>query len=81
MIGVSAFGDGGRTEIVARSRYLDRWSRRDGRWAIDHRVHVADTQTFTPLPADAQAPPQGRRDATDPSFTLGGETWRTPETP
>lgn len=59
---------GDRTEIVARSRYLDRWSRRDGRWAIDHRTHVADTQTFTTLTPEQQAPPQGKRDESDVSF-------------
>ena len=31
-----------RGEVQARGRYLDRWSRRDGRWAIDHRVYVHD---------------------------------------
>ena len=29
-------------EICARGRYLDGWSLREGRWAIDHRVHVVD---------------------------------------
>jgi hypothetical protein len=29
-------------EVQARGRYVDRWSRRDGRWAIDHRVYVHD---------------------------------------
>ncbi len=61
---------GERTEIVARGRYLDRWSRRDGRWAIDHRTHVADTQTFTVLTKQQQATPQGSRDESDLSFEL-----------
>jgi hypothetical protein len=63
-----ADASGARTEIVARGRYLDRWSRRDGRWAIDHRIHVSDSQTFTPLAKDQQTPPQGARDPSDPSF-------------
>ena len=32
----------GCVEVQARGRYLDRWSRRDGHWAIDHRVYVHD---------------------------------------
>jgi hypothetical protein len=33
-------GDG--VQSVARARYSDTWSRRDGRWAIDHRRLVID---------------------------------------
>jgi hypothetical protein len=29
-------------EYHVRGRYLDRWSRRDGRWALDHRLYVHD---------------------------------------
>jgi hypothetical protein len=32
----------GQEEVQARGRYMDRWSRRAGRWAIDHRVYVHD---------------------------------------
>jgi hypothetical protein len=38
-------------EVQARGRYVDRWSRRDGRWALDHRVYVHDlseTRTISP---------------------------------
>ena len=59
---------GERTEIVARGRYLDRWSFRDGRWAIDHRTTVTDTQTINTLAKAQHGPPQGTRDASDPSF-------------
>ncbi|MBW2268930.1 MAG: nuclear transport factor 2 family protein [Deltaproteobacteria bacterium] len=59
---------GERTEIVGRGRYLDRWSRRNGRWAIDHRTHVSDAQTFSVLGKEQQTPPQGSRDESDPSF-------------
>ena len=58
-------------DIVGRGRYLDRWSKREGRWAIDHRryvddfsnVHdVAETQRTDDTITDAA------RDRTDPSY-------------
>ena len=62
--------EGARMEIVVRGRYLDRWSRRDGRWAIDHRVHVVDTHTQRRLAPGEHGPSQSARDASDPSFAL-----------
>jgi hypothetical protein len=63
-----------RTDIVSRGRYLDRWSRRDGRWAIDARVYVEDLQSVTPLGpvASADASPASRRDREDPSYAVLG---------
>ena len=60
--------EGKQSEIFTRSRYLDRWSKRDGRWAIDHRTHVMDLQTVDGVsqPGDAES----RRDQKDPSFQL-----------
>jgi hypothetical protein len=68
--------DGGQAmEIVSRGRYVDTWSRRDGRWAIDHRRFAEDftsTHTVTPMePADADAR-TGRRDRDDPSYSALG---------
>ena len=35
------------TDIVNRGRYSDTWSRRDGRWAVEHRTYTDDIpQTF-----------------------------------
>lgn len=48
------------------SRYLDRWSRRDGRWAIDHRQTVMDMDEIrevTPMKTL-----EVRRDRTDSSY-------------
>lgn len=53
------------TEVYAR--YLDRWSRRDARWAIDHRLCIVD-MTETRRVQTLLTPPQGRRDAGDPSY-------------
>lgn len=63
-----------RTDIVSRGRYLDRWSRRDGRWAIDARVFVEDLQSVTPLgPVEsADGSPASRRDRDDPSYAVFG---------
>ena len=35
-------------DIVDRGRYLDTWSRRDGRWGIDARRFVGDIQQIVP---------------------------------
>ncbi len=60
-------GEGRQQEIISRGRYLDRWSKRHGRWAIDHREHVVDLQTIQDLqPGNVSA--AGTRDASDPSF-------------
>lgn len=59
----------GAVDVVGRGRYLDRWSRRAGVWAIDHRQHVADL-TATSAVVDAGAPGAGRRDPSDPSYDV-----------
>ena len=64
--------EGSPTETLSRGRYLDRWSNRDGRWAIDHRVFVQDLMTNTPIPANSLelVAAQSRRDPADPSYEL-----------
>jgi len=52
-------------------RYLDRWERRDGRWAILHREVAVewgltlDVEQWAPFPPDAL----GRRDRADRSYS------------
>jgi hypothetical protein len=60
-------------DIVDRGRYLDRWERRDGRWAIAHRRHVSDVGSVYRPVADAGggAPSAARRGRDDPSYELG----------
>jgi len=63
--------DGRVLEHLWRGRYLDRWSKRGGRWAIDHRQVVFDS--YTPYEFDADrlkgAPlNRSRRDRDDPSY-------------
>lgn len=59
-------------DIVGRGRYLDRWSKRDGIWAIDHRHHVTDLRSTYAVPAagGVPEPPPSHRDASDPSYEL-----------
>lgn len=53
-----------------RGRYLDRWSFRDDRWAIDHRMYVGDLMHETSNPAGPET--WGRRDTEDPSYQVLG---------
>jgi hypothetical protein len=54
-------------DILNRGRYLDRWSRRSGVWAIDHRLYVNDMTSVVPAPERPPARTTGTRDAMDPS--------------
>lgn len=63
--------DGMVLEHLWRGRYLDRWSKQDGRWAIEHRQVVFDSYTPHDFPADRlNGMPVGlsRRDQDDPSY-------------
>lgn len=51
------------------ARYIDKWSKRDGDWAIDRRDCVVDygaVREVTPLPGNARS----ARDSSDPSYTV-----------
>jgi hypothetical protein len=39
----------GGTDVVARGRYLDSWSRRDGAWRIDERRYRNDVMQVLPV--------------------------------
>lgn len=56
------------TQTEVRARYLDQWSRSEGRWAIDHRVCIVDFKTeLTAVGLVGE----GRRDESDLSYQLG----------
>jgi hypothetical protein len=61
--------DGQFTQELYVGRYLDRWSVRDGHWAIEHRLWVLDfaesDRTVPPL-----LPIGSARDRSDPSYQL-----------
>ena len=73
-------------ELIAIGRYCDRWSRRTGHWAIDHRHFVLDMM-YSWVPPRAPVPIsnmsdrnrnaiEGRRGVADPSHELVGAITR-----
>jgi hypothetical protein len=60
---------GKQMEIIGRGRYLDRWAKRGGRWAIAHRVHVLDMQTLHEL-VKGPISDESARNESDPSFAF-----------
>jgi hypothetical protein len=48
--------EGALMQVNTRGRYLDRWSRRGGRWGIDRRVFVCDFDEVHPAVPGAIAP-------------------------
>ncbi|MEV0904365.1 nuclear transport factor 2 family protein [Streptomyces hokutonensis] len=62
--------DGLVTDLFHRGRYVDRWSRRAGVWAIDHRVYVGDLHREVTHAVEDAGAPSGRRDDTDPSYEV-----------
>jgi hypothetical protein len=60
-------------QISMWGRYLDEWSRRDGRWGIDRRIVVADFDEMRPASPMGTLNGVGRRDRTDPSYRILGD--------
>ncbi len=58
---------GQQHELVGRGRYLDRWSKSEGGWAIEHRIHLLDLSSSFPL-TRADVSVGSTRDLKDPSF-------------
>lgn len=56
-------------EITVRGRYIDRWSKRDGRWGIDHRITIRDLDDIRPV-TPMSTVTAGRRDPGDPSYAV-----------
>ena len=56
-------------QITSSCRYLDKWSRRRGRWAIDSRTIILDLDELRPV-APLGPTSRGRRDKSDPSYAL-----------
>jgi hypothetical protein len=61
--------EGKQTEIIGKGRYLDAWSKREGKWAITHREHIYDMESINPLNR-GNVGNASRRDSGDPSFGL-----------
>jgi hypothetical protein len=56
-------------EFTARGRYIDCWSCRNGRWAIDARQYIHDFADERDI-NDAALPAMGRRDHSDLSYDV-----------
>jgi SnoaL-like domain len=61
------------TQISVWNRYIDSWSKRAGRWAIDHRIAVIDFDEMRAVAAMSQTS-RGSRDRNDPSYSVLGKT-------
>ena len=68
------YKDGDREQIteVYVTRYDDRWSKRNNRWALDERQLIVDMHIniHEPLTNPSQRQSNGRRDRTDPSYRV-----------
>jgi hypothetical protein len=56
-------------QMTVWSRYVDRWSSRDGRWGLDKRIAIRDFDEVRDVTAmyDHEV---GRRDRADPSYAV-----------
>lgn len=59
--------DGKHNRLFVWSRYIDQWSKRDGRWGIDHRYTIMDFDEMGEITPVAMHD-RGRRDREDPSY-------------
>lgn len=64
-----AVGPTGVSVSLIRGRYADRWSKRNGRWALDHRAYIEDFRTVQEVPGKVRIG-RGARDRTDPSYAI-----------
>lgn len=63
--------EGQLLQMTVIGRYLDRWSCRDGRWAIDHRIALMEMDEIRPV-TPMMEHDRARRDLEDPSYELLG---------
>jgi hypothetical protein len=73
-VALLAATDSGHIITNGRGRYLDRWSRRAGVWAIDARRYVNDFAISSAVQAEVGS---GTRDERDPSYELLGRVGAT----
>ncbi len=63
--------DGRLMQMTVLSRYVDRWSKREGRWALDHRravMEMDEIREVTPMKLHTG----WTRDRSDPSYDVLG---------
>ena len=54
---------------LIRGRYADRWSKRDGHWALDHRAYIEDFRTVQKVPGESQLG-RGTQGRSDLSYSI-----------
>lgn len=59
-------------QVSVWSRYVDQWSRRNGRWGLDRRHAIRDFDEIRDVTAICEHD-VGRRDRSDPSYTVIGD--------
>ena len=57
-------------QMTVWSRYVDQWSRQDGRWGIDKRITIRDFDEVRDVVPLSQLETEGSRDYNDPSYTV-----------
>jgi hypothetical protein len=60
---------GGVSVSLIRGRYADRWSKRDGDWALDHRAYIEDFRTVQKVPGAPQLG-RGTQGRSDLSYSI-----------
>jgi hypothetical protein len=70
-VSLLAVSGGKSVTTLIRNRYVDRWSRRNGKWRIDHRQLIVDFRDDHETPKVVSSG-QGRRDKSDPSYVMFG---------
>lgn len=56
-------------QITVWGRYIDSWSRRDGRWGLDKRIAIRDFDEVRDV-VEMSRHDVGKRDPSDPSYTV-----------
>jgi hypothetical protein len=56
-------------QLMVWTRYVDRWSRRGGRWGLDHRIAIRDFDEIRDATSMSNDD-RGRRDRNDPSYSV-----------
>ena len=59
----------GLKQMTVWSRYIDTWSKRAGRWALDHRIAIRDFDEIRAVTALSDHD-WGQRDRSDPSYEV-----------
>lgn len=57
-------------QMTVWSRYVDRWSKRNGRWGLDKRIAIRDFDLVREVTPLSGLETEGHRDQQDPSYAV-----------